>query len=511
MTPRPTPDHAAPLTRRLSRIQRDRAVGIIVGSAVADALGAPFEFGEPGMYSELFPVPVLGGTGEMVGGGGFGWGPGEFTDDTQMALALAAAIEEAGGFDSATVWRHFRTWAATAVDVGITTRYALDNESHVGAAAVAHQMTRGRSGSNGAVMRIAPVAAHGVRLGRDATFRLAVDQASLTHFDPVAAAAAAFVAEVARATVVHGDFAVAVEDAFDLLASSSLAEVFVDQLAPSLGAGWSPFDDMGPSNGSARTATAQALWAVRRAESFHDAIVAAVDLGGDTDTVAAIAGVMAGARFGFQAIPSRWSTYVNGKVDGPDGTRTYDAQDLIDLARRLLGDDNSSPNPAPAHRAYGKVHDGGVWAANLGGAQDAPSHLAVISMCHTEGTLADRPIRRQVYMIDQPETDQNPSLHEAVLDVVDSIDAFLADGHEVLVHCHGGASRTTLALRAWYMRTHGVDHQAAHEWVSRTWPLYNPHNETFNAFLDHQWHAGTWHARPADGKAHGKTDHKETR
>lgn len=500
MTPRPTPDHAAPLTEGLSRTQRDRAVGIIVGSAVADALGAPFEFGEPGMYSLSFPAPVLGGIGEMKGGGGFGWASGEFTDDTQMALALAAAIEEAGGFDAATVWRHFRSWVATANDVGITTRYALSNSSHVDAARDAHDKTRGRSGSNGAVMRIAPVATYGVRLGRDETFRLAVDQAGLTHFDPVAAAAAAFVAEVARATVVHGDFAVAVEGAFELLLSSSLAGVFAEQLAPSLDAGWNPFDDLGPSNGSARTATAQALWAVRNAETFHDAIVEAIELGGDTDTVAAIAGVMAGARFGFQAIPSRWATYVNGTVDAPDGTRRYELQDLVDLARRLTGRRDSGPNPAPYQRVFDKVHEAGIWAANLGGAQDAPSHLAVVSMCHTEGTMAERPLRRQVYMIDQPERDQNPSLHAAVLDVVDSIDAFLADGHEVLVHCHGGASRTTLALRAWYMRTHDVDHTVARDWVSRTWPLFDPHNEAFNAFLDHHWHAGTWRAPIADNK-----------
>lgn len=500
MTPRPTPDHATPITGKLSRTQSNRAIGIIVGSAVADALGAPFEFGEPGMYSERFPEPVLGGTGEMVGGGGFGWAPGEFTDDTQMALALAAAIEEAGGFDAATVWRHFRVWAATANDVGITTRYALSNESHVGASRDAHDKTRGRSGSNGAVMRIAPVAAYGVRLGRDETFRLAVDQAGLTHFDPVAAAAAAFVAEVARATVVHGDFEAAVGGAFELLSTSSLADVFAEQLAPCLAADWNPFDDLGPSNGSARTATAQALWVVRHADNFHDAIVAAIEIGGDTDTVAAIAGVMAGARFGYQAIPSRWTTYVNGTVDGPDGTRRYDLQDLVDLARRLIGRGDSDPNPAPFHRVFDKVHDKGVWAANLGGAQDAPSHLAVVSMCHTEGTMSTRPLRRQVYMIDQPEPDQNPSLHAAVLDVVDSIDAFLDDGHEVLVHCHGGASRTTLALRAWYMRTHGVDHAVARDWVSRSWPLFDPHNQTFNAFLDNEWHAGTWHARPTDGK-----------
>jgi ADP-ribosyl-[dinitrogen reductase] hydrolase len=492
MAPRPTTDHTAPLAGRPTRTQRDRALGIIIGSAVGDALGAPFEFGEPGEYALRFPAPVVGGRGEMVGGGGFGWAPGEFTDDTQMALALAAALEEAGDFDPAAVWRHFRAWAAGAVDVGITTRYALSRSTYDGAAAHAHNATGGRSGSNGAVMRIAPVAVRGVSLGRTAMARLAADQAALTHHDPVAAACAVFVAEVARATVIHGDIEEAISSAYEAVGHIGLSGVFVAEVVSLLGAPWEDGADFGPSNGAASTATAQALWAARTAESFHDAMVKAVNLGGDTDTVAAIAGVMAGARFGYQAIPSRWSTYVHGSVDGPDGERTYDVQALVDLGRRLLGLDTSSPNPPRPNRDVGKVHDKGVWAANLGGAEDAPAHLAVVSMCHTEGRLADRDIRRQVYMIDGTGNDDNPSLFDAVLDVVDSIDAFLADGHEVLVHCHGGASRTTLALRAWYMRTHGVDHQTAWEWVDGTWSLSDPWNARFNDFLDNDWHAGSW-------------------
>ncbi|MFD4576400.1 ADP-ribosylglycohydrolase family protein, partial [Streptomyces sp. NPDC058479] len=69
---------------------RDRAVGAVVGSAVGDALGAPFEFGPEGAFSARFPRP--GGGGEMCGGGG--WDPGEATDDTQMAVLVA---ESRGG------------------------------------------------------------------------------------------------------------------------------------------------------------------------------------------------------------------------------------------------------------------------------------------------------------------------------------------------------------------------------------------------------------------------------
>ena len=72
-------------------ISTQHAIGALVGAAVGDALGAPFEFTPlAGEYSAEFPVPVLGGVGELTGGGG--WAPGEFTDDTQMALGLAESL-----------------------------------------------------------------------------------------------------------------------------------------------------------------------------------------------------------------------------------------------------------------------------------------------------------------------------------------------------------------------------------------------------------------------------------
>lgn len=68
----------------------ERALGAVLGSAVGDALGAPFEFGPEGAFSARFPVPGQGG--EMCGGGG--WDPGEATDDTQMAVLVAESLRE---------------------------------------------------------------------------------------------------------------------------------------------------------------------------------------------------------------------------------------------------------------------------------------------------------------------------------------------------------------------------------------------------------------------------------
>src|SRR3954453_5761807 len=86
-----------------------RVAGALVGSAVGDALGAPFEFGPPGRFSARFPSPARGSHTEMCGGGP--WEPGEVTDDTQMALLVGAALVARGGLDEADLFERFRAWA----------------------------------------------------------------------------------------------------------------------------------------------------------------------------------------------------------------------------------------------------------------------------------------------------------------------------------------------------------------------------------------------------------------
>src|SRR4051812_49797190 len=81
-----------------------RVAGALIGSAVGDALGAPFEFGPPGQFSARFPEAIRGARTEMCGGGALGWRPGEFTDDTQMALLVASSLVERQGLDEADVF-----------------------------------------------------------------------------------------------------------------------------------------------------------------------------------------------------------------------------------------------------------------------------------------------------------------------------------------------------------------------------------------------------------------------
>lgn len=184
-------------------IRIEHGIGAFLGSAVGDALGAPFEFQEPGRYHRTYPVPVLTGTGEMQGGGNFQWAAAEFTDDTQMAIALAESLLASNGFDPADLWHRWRTWSATARDVGIQTRMALAETSHLGAAEWVHQR-RGQSAGNGSVMRNTPIALWTAREPFTALVDLAARQAALTHYDSHNAHGAAIHGAMIRAGL-HGD------------------------------------------------------------------------------------------------------------------------------------------------------------------------------------------------------------------------------------------------------------------------------------------------------------------
>jgi ADP-ribosyl-[dinitrogen reductase] hydrolase len=305
-----------------------RAIGALVGSAVGDALGAPFEFGPPGAYRRRFAAPAPQPPGEMVGGGAFGWEPGEFTDDTQMALALAESLLTNGGFEPADIWTRFRAWAARAKDVGVITRRALEHASFAGAAQAAHDEL-GRSAGNGGLMRATPIALFTLDWARDAAMELACRQAALTHADPAAGWGAAIGVELVRLGVHGGDPFASLFDIVGHVPADHRTR-FAEMLDPS----WRPSTTVLP-NGTVWTCLAEAVRAARSAGSFEDAVVAAIELGGDTDTVACVTGALAGAMFGIDAIPERWRSMIHGTVDTPNGNVRYDVSALERVARRL--------------------------------------------------------------------------------------------------------------------------------------------------------------------------------
>jgi ADP-ribosyl-[dinitrogen reductase] hydrolase len=463
-------------------IKTQHAIGALVGSAVGDALGAPFEFNGPGLYRSTYPAPVLTGIGEMQGGGGFHWKPAEFTDDTQMALALAESLIARSGFDAGDLWRRWQTWAKRARDVGVHTREVLNERSHVGAAERVHDRN-GRSAGNGSVMRNTPIALWAAADSLESLMELAGQQATLTHHDPHNAYAAMIHAAMIRAGI-HGEGVFdAVETVLGIL-PTAVREHWRPLLAPH----WQP--DTSQNNGTAWTCLAEAVWAVRNAASFEEAIVNAVDLGRDADTVACVAGGIAGARWGVQSIPSRWTTYLNGTVSGPDGDTVYDYTSLQSLARALLGkhepvDPVDEPVGGPA-----RVHDAfPIYAANRAGAAAAPDEWQVISLCRTGEGFTTRSVRRQVFLVDKAEPHHNEDPLAVLEDVVDTIDALLAENasRPILVHCHGGRSRTAFVLKGWAMRRFGWTEEQAHGWLQQSWPRIDRTNERFVEVLQREW------------------------
>ena len=176
-----------------------RVAGTIIGAVVGDALGAPFEFGPPGAYGRLFPTDARGVRTEMCGGGSLGWKPGEFTDDTQMALLLASSIVERGGLDEADVFDRFRTWvAAGPPDVGNQTHSVLSSSRPWDVAADEHFARTGHAAGNGSLMRTTPAALWFSPTGRGATMDAARRISALTHGDPAAGEGCAIFHELVR-------------------------------------------------------------------------------------------------------------------------------------------------------------------------------------------------------------------------------------------------------------------------------------------------------------------------
>src|SRR6185312_1640754 len=170
---------------RLTTAQLDRAVGVLLGTAAGDALGAAYEFGPPrGPELEV----------AMVGGGSFGWEPGEWTDDTSMAIAIAgvaatgADLREEEALDA--LVRRWDEWSQEAKDVGIQTRSVLRAAHWLGvsartareASAALHKLS-GRTAGNGSLMRTAPLALPYLD-DEAALVEAARSVSELTHYDP---------------------------------------------------------------------------------------------------------------------------------------------------------------------------------------------------------------------------------------------------------------------------------------------------------------------------------------
>ena len=273
---------------------RDRAVGAMLGLCVGDAIGTTAEFKPRGKFPRLT---------DMVGGGPFNLEPGQWTDDSAMAVALASSLISQRRLDPADLMTRFVEWmdhgehscTGTCFDIGITVSHALRTFKRTGNPLSGS--TDPRSAGNGSLMRLAPVAIRYWQ-NREHLRQAAALQSRTTHG----------AAEAVDACVAYADV---LADAIAGLPRSAVLrwrhEAFAGAIAPIMAGSWrGKHRDEVHSSGYVAHSLEAALWCVARTSSFADAVLLAANLGGDSDTTAAITGQLAGALYGKEGIPDHW-------------------------------------------------------------------------------------------------------------------------------------------------------------------------------------------------------------
>ena len=277
-------------------LRRDRAIGAFIGLAVGDALGTTIEFQARDSYS-----PITG----MIGGGPFGLRPGEWTDDTSMALCLAESlVANKGTISPKDLAERFVRWWQTGensvtgrcFDIGIATRSALESyvrTGHPEGSASPH------SAGNGGIMRLAPAAVAAKGEAAKAS-ELARAQSRVTHAASECLDAAEALARVLTAGI-EGRGHDALQAGIDAKAESPKVRV----VAAGSWRGKARNDIR--SSGYVVDTLEAAFWAVAESRNFEEAVLKAVNLGDDADSVGAVTGQIAGAIWGYSGIPETWT------------------------------------------------------------------------------------------------------------------------------------------------------------------------------------------------------------
>ncbi|OBF29758.1 ADP-ribosylglycohydrolase family protein [Mycobacterium sp. ACS4331] len=474
----------------LTAIQRDRAVGVLLGTAAGDALGAGYEFDRP-----LAADQPVG----MIGGGLGPFAPAEWTDDTSMAIAIAeiaatgADLRDEKSLDC--VVERWERWSRTAPDVGVQTRSVLSTAAAQGIcartareASEARHLQTGRAAGNGSLMRTAPVAV--AYLDDEAALVDAARTVSeLTHFDPDAGDACVLWCAAIRHAVLTGQIDVRIGLGH---ITSDRRRLWEARLAEAENSPPSAFT----GNNGWVVAALQGAWSAIsttpvpvhdpgagsfRADHLRLASKAAVRGGGDTDTVAAIAGALLGAAHGASAVPSQWRLMLHGWP----GLRT---RGLVQLADRIVN--KGEPDRFDHTYAVGRgtpqpvrhPHDDKVWIGAAHSLHSLDTDIdAVVSLCRVaDGHVPAEATHLDVRLIDQ--VGENANLDFVLVDTVRAIEHLRAEGRTVFVHCAAAQSRTPTVAALYGARRQGLPIDQALREVCAVLPLAEP-NPEFRAAL----------------------------
>jgi ADP-ribosyl-[dinitrogen reductase] hydrolase len=475
---------------KLTPIDLDRAAGALVGAAAGDALGAGYEF-------KSHPPADA----QMIGGGLGNWERGEWTDDTQTALCIAE-ITASGSVELEGIAQRFLDWYHSGpADVGIQTRSVLDRASSAadltGIAADYHKDHLKNSAGNGSLMRTSPVALASLGDDKDLA-RWAAEVSALTHGDPLAGEACALwcvaIDRAVREARLDG-----VRDGLELLPEQSRPRwtAWLDQAEKSPPAEFSPNGYVVAALQAAHSAITQTpIPADMPCTHLQNALKAAVAIGNDTDTVAAVAGALLGARWGASAIPMEWRSVLHGWPG-------YRAADLVRLAvlSARRGEDDAQGWPSvqamvPYYSASFPCEaiavalddDPGMFVGNVPGLSRLPSAPdVVLSLCRMgRGDVPAHAEHHELWLIDSADPADNPNLDFVLSDTAAAISRWRQEGRTVFVHCVRAESRTPTVAAAYRAQREGISAIEALERVRLVLPGAHP-NRGFVEAMDRLW------------------------
>ena len=430
---------------------RDRARGALLGLAAGDAVGTSVEFQPRGSFE-----PVT----DMLGGGPFELEPGQWTDDTSMALCLAESLIDRRGHDAADQMRRYLKWmnhgyfSATGkcFDVGVTTRNQLRRFERTGEP---HDPAVDEdSAANGSLMRLAPVS---IRWSHEPDEVVAMAAASSRPTHPasrpvdsckvLAAMTASLIRGVPWEQVSATDFW-----------THGPLHPEVEAVARGSWRGKEPPAIKG--TGYSVAALEAAIWAVAGAKEFCDAILRAVNLGDDADTTAAIAGQLAGARFGASVIPELWlellalrdrietlADGLHGAATGQQNPWPFDERFhawWVEPGRILAGEYPGSTSDEQLMFRLNALADSGIETiVDLTCDGEHPAPYA--SRWEEIGYSRGRKLRR----VHHPIVDYSTTTSEGYDEIVADIRREFSADRPVFVHCLGGRGRTGTAVGCW--------------------------------------------------------------
>jgi ADP-ribosylglycohydrolase len=284
-----------------------RYQGCLMGLAAGDAVGTTVEFKEPGSFP-----PVT----DMVGGGPFRLNPGEWTDDTSMALCLADSLIACGGFDPGDQMDRYLRWRdegylssnGRCFDIGITVSDALNRYRETGEPFAGS--TDPYSAGNGSLMRLAPAPLF-FASNPEHAIHMSGESSRTTHGAATCIDACRYFGGLIVGAVQGASKESLLSPRYSPVAGSWERQLLcteIDEIAAGSFKSNEPPEIVG--SGYVVKSLEAALWAFHRSSTFEEGCLLAVNLGDDADTTAAIYGQIAGAHYGVDDIPATWREHV---------------------------------------------------------------------------------------------------------------------------------------------------------------------------------------------------------